>query len=289
MSFNYPIINIVKKAAPESKKSFFENHNEELLPDKKSRFNISTVKFIPSKTLLRKKTLFLCAVVIVVLLIILASPVRSQILSIISGQRTQDNEIEALLKEVNEKILLPSDEKPTVATISDITKLENQPFFRGAKNGDKLIIFAGIRKAILYRPEIKKIIEVSTISDGEYNQAAEKISNQDPVVTPTPLEPKIIKVVILNGTNEAGLARKAADLLEGETVEIVATGNAKEDYQSTSISFINTSNLSESEYDSIFKSFTKVKPTTISFPSAETKPENADVVLILGVDFAGQY
>lgn len=240
-----------------------------------------------------KKIAFGIVFILVIFLIILASPARNQILNFISGEKVNnEGEVEALLKEVGEKILLPTDEKPTVATISDITKLENQPFFRGAKNGDKLIIYAGVRKAILYRPEIKKIIEISTISDSGYEQeTADSTNTTEPNLTPTPIsEPKVIKVVILNGTKESGLARKASELIESETVEVVSTGNSKEDYKTTSISSINASaNLSKNDLTDLLKGFNNVSPKTIDFPSAETQPANADVVLILGEDFADQY
>jgi hypothetical protein len=53
-----------------------------------------------------------------------------------------------------------------VATVSDPEKLKEQPFFTQAKKGDKLLIYAKARKAILYDPAINKIIEVSTLNIG---------------------------------------------------------------------------------------------------------------------------
>lgn len=59
---------------------------------------------------------------------------------------------------------LPSDEIPTVATISDKEKLVGQVFFDNAENGDILFAYTNAMKAILYRPSTNKIINVAPIS-----------------------------------------------------------------------------------------------------------------------------
>src|ERR1017187_9086354 len=59
-------------------------------------------------------------------------------------------EVENLINRVGQLIDLPKDEKPTVATVSDIKKLKDQPFFANAKNGDKVLIYTSAKKAILY-------------------------------------------------------------------------------------------------------------------------------------------
>lgn len=68
-----------------------------------------------------------------------------------------------VIKAVTSIVQLPEDEVPTVATITDSTKLARQPFFKHAKNGDKVLIYIKIQKAILYRPSTKKIIEVAPV------------------------------------------------------------------------------------------------------------------------------
>src|SRR4051812_14629670 len=68
------------------------------------------------------------------------------------SSKNSANDVAVLVTEVGKLIELPSSETPTVATVSDINKLKGQPFFAHAKNGDKVIIFADAKKAILYRP-----------------------------------------------------------------------------------------------------------------------------------------
>ncbi len=72
--------------------------------------------------------------------------------------------INAVVKKVSHLILLPTDEQPTLATISDASKTKGQPFFTNAKNGDKLLVYTQARKAILYRPSTNLIIEVAPLN-----------------------------------------------------------------------------------------------------------------------------
>src|SRR3990167_9474286 len=69
----------------------------------------------------------------------------------------------AVIEEVGKLMELP-DEKPTVATITDREKLLAQPFFAKSKTGDKVLIYTQNRKAILYDPVAKKIIDVAPIN-----------------------------------------------------------------------------------------------------------------------------
>ena len=68
-----------------------------------------------------------------------------------------------LLREVSKFMILP-DEEPQVATVLDKEKLQDQPFFANAENGDKILAYPKAKKAILYRPSIGKIIEVSPLN-----------------------------------------------------------------------------------------------------------------------------
>jgi hypothetical protein len=96
-------------------------------------------------------------------------------------------ETSALITQVGKLIELPN-EQPTIATITDITKLQGQPFFAHAKNGDKVFIYTGVKKAILYDPTINKIIDVAPVNIGNQTTptpiAQPEIQNKE-VATPT--------------------------------------------------------------------------------------------------------
>jgi hypothetical protein len=79
---------------------------------------------------------------------------------------TTQAETEALVKEVGELIYLPTDETPTLATVSDPDKLRGQVFFEDAKKGYKVLIYTNAKKAILYDPIAKKIVNVAPINIG---------------------------------------------------------------------------------------------------------------------------
>ncbi len=78
-----------------------------------------------------------------------------------ADQQAQENA--ALVAEVGRLIELPTDETPTIATVQDPTQLQDQPFFAHAKAGDKVLLYANAKKAILYDPVEHKIVEVAPI------------------------------------------------------------------------------------------------------------------------------
>ncbi len=83
--------------------------------------------------------------------------------AVTSPQVPQLEDTKQLVDEVGKLMVLPK-EVPTIATVTDITKLKNQPFFANAKNGDRVLLYTQAKKAILYRPSIKKIIDVEPIN-----------------------------------------------------------------------------------------------------------------------------
>lgn len=89
-------------------------------------------------------------------------------------QRKLTNPTEAAKEDIQETItavgrimLLPEGEEPTVMQISDVSKLKDQPFFANAQNGDKVLIYTNAKKAILYRAETDKIIDVAPVNIGD--------------------------------------------------------------------------------------------------------------------------
>lgn len=81
-------------------------------------------------------------------------------------QKAAQETVDELLAEVSRLMVLPVGETPTVATVTDPEKLKDQPFFAKAKAGDKVIIYTNARKAIIYSPAEKKIIEVAPVTIG---------------------------------------------------------------------------------------------------------------------------
>lgn len=81
-------------------------------------------------------------------------------------QAQTQEEVKRLVAEVGKLIELPQGEDPTVATVTDVSKLAGQPFFQRARNGDKVLIYTNARKAVLYSPGLKKVIDVAPVNIG---------------------------------------------------------------------------------------------------------------------------
>jgi hypothetical protein len=78
-----------------------------------------------------------------------------------SPQVLGSQESSQLVGQLGKLIILPQNEQPTIATVSDTEKLKGQPFFINAKVGDKVFIYSQAQKAILFRPQENKIVEVA--------------------------------------------------------------------------------------------------------------------------------
>ena len=80
--------------------------------------------------------------------------------------------VQQLMADVSQLITLPTNEMPTVATVTDPTKLKDQPFFTDAKVGDRVLIYTGAKKAILYDPVARKIMQVAPLFLGATQASA---------------------------------------------------------------------------------------------------------------------
>lgn len=171
-----------------------------------------------------------------------------------------------VLERVNKLIVLPQDETPTMATVLDKDKVKDQEFFKNAENGDKLIVYAKAKKAVLYRPNINKIIEVAPVYTD--TQKAEELG----AIT------KNLKVALLNGSTTPGLTN-AAETKITETVpnvEITLKENAKKtNYTKTIVVDVNGSMADQAK-----KIADALGGEVGSLPDGENKPD-ADVLVIV--------
>lgn len=91
--------------------------------------------------------------------------------------------VRILVDQIGRLVALPTDETPTIATITDVEKLREQPFFANAENEDKILIYTQAKKAYLYRPSENKIIEIAPVNvtprDETEEQSSEEGTNTD--------------------------------------------------------------------------------------------------------------
>lgn len=179
---------------------------------------------------------------------------------------------EKLLAEVGKIFALPGG-TPTVATVSDRSKLSDQQFFASAENGDKVLIYTEAKKAILYRPATGKVIEVGpiTIQDRPASGSAGVAGAADAPV----------QVAVYNGTTRTGLTKLAGDKLaqiEGLQVR-ERTNAAKNDYEKTIVVDITGEN------EAVVKALAQeLNATVAELPTGEKEPES-QVLVILGQDY----
>lgn len=109
-------------------------------------------------------------IVLVVLVLLLAASIagnvyfNNQVKTLKDPSGAAQNEIRQVVAQVGKLIVLPQDETPTIATVSDLAPLKSQPFFDNAAVGDQVLIYATARKVILWRPAENKIIEVAPLT-----------------------------------------------------------------------------------------------------------------------------
>lgn len=182
-----------------------------------------------------------------------------------TDQAKAQQEVKRLVSEAGKLIELPTGEDPTVATITDITKLQDQSFFARAKNGDKVLIYTQAKKAILYDPQAKKILDVAPVNIG--SPSAQQA------------QPKI---VLRNGTTTVGLTSRVETELKKSIpqLNVVSKENAqKSDFEKTIVVILSDS------AKNLASNLAKILKVEVgSLPEGEVRPKDADILVILGKD-----
>jgi len=172
-------------------------------------------------------------------------------------------------------IILPDNEIPTVLTVTDTERLSGQAFFSHAKNGDKVLVYEQAKKAFLYDPKADKIVEVGPVINSATNSALAQHA-----VTPTPT-PRILHFVLYNGTTTVGLTKDFEQTLLSKIPDAIVLDRdnaARNDYESSVLIDVSENNSGAQDIaDMLDMQMTEL-------PEGETKPEEADFLIILGSD-----
>jgi len=193
-------------------------------------------------------------------------------------------DFDSTLADVGKLIELPTDEQPSVATITDVEKLrEEEPFFEKAENGDRLIAYSKALKAILYRPSTHKIIDVVPLVINQNGGGSQSQEGQ----TPGPEVTEKKTVAIYNGTANAGLGQQAKETIEAslaDKIKVGSTLNASANtYTDTKIVDLSQDSSNAELALSLAKTF---GGNVESLPAGETAPQT-DLLVIVGSSWAG--
>ena len=100
-----------------------------------------------------------------------------------TDQQKANYQLKKIVAKVGKLIVLPTDETPVLATISDADTLaKQQSFFLGAKDGDKLLIYQKALKAIVWSPQSGKLVNVGPVIYDQNADKAVSTGNTNPTV-----------------------------------------------------------------------------------------------------------
>ncbi len=186
-------------------------------------------------------------------------------------QASSQEEINKLVDRVGKFMELPEGEVPTIATVTDSEKLKDQQFFARAQNGDKVLIYTNAKKAILYRQDTNKIIEVAPINIGPPATPAGQTKGQQTLGT----------VVIRNGTQIFGLTKTIEDQLVQKVpgIAVVDRTNAtRRDYTSSLLVDVKGTN------GTLANTLSRALGIAVGpLPKGEATP-SSDFLIIVGAD-----
>lgn len=166
-------------------------------------------------------------------------------------------ENEALVEEVGKIYALPKDETPTIATVIDKEKLKDQPFFANAQNGDKILIYTKSKKAIIYRPKEKVIVNAGPIALDQKS---------------------LTQVALLNAGGDMGAVEKKISEKFGDSIAILSKTDAK---NRNSVKKITVVDVNGQNADAVKQIASELGGDVGSLPSGETAPEGSAIVVFV--------
>ena len=222
----------------------------------------------------------------IVLIIALLGSIGAAIYFYKQYSNVKNSNAQAELTDLKSKLaahmMLPSEE-PTLATVTDKSKLEGQPFFQGAENGDKVLIFTQAKRAVLYRPSSDRIIDVVPVNVTQPVNPSEQEGIQQDANTDEQSNAGSTSIAILNTTGRDGLgAQVEQQIQDGKVGTISTTVNdnyqGKRYYDQTVVVSVNEASRPVAE-----KIAKLLGVTVTTLPVEESKP-SSDVAVFLGFD-----
>lgn len=187
-------------------------------------------------------------------------------------QRIAQDETNSIMEKVGKLVMLPTDETPVLATVTDKDKLKDQSLFAKAENGDKILVYSSAQKAYIYNPGKNVIVDVVPVNVGDGSVTITGTDVNNP-----------LKVILLNGSKTVGATASLEQRIKDKKV-LGITVSAKEpaktsDYQKTLVIDL------AGKWGSQAAQLAQLLGGQVATQSAETIPSNTDLMVILGADF----
>ena len=138
------------------------------------------------KNILKQKFTKIVFPLVAVVAIALAGYFYSQVVALKKNpQAIAQEEVTDLVAKVSKLVVLPATEVPTIATVSDPEALKDQAFFASAVKGDKVLIYAEAKKAVLYSVLMNKVLDIAPLNIGGSKAVTAPKADTTPVTTTT--------------------------------------------------------------------------------------------------------
>ena len=126
----------MKKSARKKKDSFFQKPKEAFV----EAINMSEKE--KKRGIFSNRPLVVGATVVLILIVGLGAVYVFTYFQkdAVQSSVSTDKQVAEILEKLGKLVVLPTNETPTIATVTDVDKLSGQPFFRNAQNGDKVVI-----------------------------------------------------------------------------------------------------------------------------------------------------
>ena len=187
--------------------------------------------------------------------------------------------VEKTITAAGKLMILPESEAPLVATIVDAEALQQeQPFYRGAQDGDRLLIYGTSLRAILYSPDRDIIVNVGPIQVPQ-----EAATSQDtPTAPDVPASAsEVLTLDIRNGSGIDGVASTLAEELSDTATYSVAsvTDAATSTYTGVLVIDRTVTNEKTALVDALVEELGATRTTIMPEEEVATA---ADVIILIG-------
>lgn len=179
---------------------------------------------------------------------------------------TTKKDMQAVLAKVEKLAIVPKNEDPTLATVTDTNSLKDSFLKANAKNGDKVLIFYNAKKVYIYRPSENKIVNIGPL-----------------VVDASVSQVKNTRVMIKTGNNNQTVSQNISTQLSQNYNQLVVKPVEKavrQNYPTTIIIDLTDGD----KYDLVTNMAKTLGAQRGVLPTGESKPENTDILIITGTD-----